>query len=211
MENKKHNWLLPLLVALAAIVLIGFTWWTISIPTTPNLSTRFPTVHLTDPVRGGQDAQVTIVEYSDFQCEFCQTWHTVAQQILDKYGDKVRLVWKDFPLTDLHPEAKAAAEAARCAQQQFAFWEYHDQLFARQSELGTALYTDIAQDLGLDAQAFTRCRGSGDADTFITQSQQEGVTLGVSGTPTIYVGQYIFKEAPSFSTVDSLVSSLLSE
>lgn len=206
---KRRNFLLPTLLTLAAVVIIGFAWWTISIPTAPNLSSSFPAVRLTDPVQGPESAKITIVVYSDFQCDFCGEWNELSKQIMQSYGNEVRFVWKDFPISESHPEAESAAVAARCAQQQFAFWEYHNQLFAHQDQLGAALYTDIADDLGLDMQLFTQCRSAGQVEGMISQSRQEGVSLGVSSTPTIYIGQYVLKELPSLQTVNSLITSLL--
>ena len=78
---------------------------------------------------------MTLIEFSDFQCPFCQRVAPTLKQLRDTYGDKVRIVWKDFPLTQIHPQAFKAGEAAHCAGDQGKFWEYHDRLFANQQEL----------------------------------------------------------------------------
>src|SRR4029079_8656742 len=88
-----------------------------------------------DPPIGPASAPVTLIEFSDFQCPFCQRVAPTLKQIRATYGDRVRIVWKDFPLTQIHPQACDAAQAGNCAQEQGKFWEFHDQLFANQAAL----------------------------------------------------------------------------
>ena len=88
----------------------------------------------TTPSPGGASASVEIIEFSDFQCPYCQSVAPVLKQLMAKYGDRVKLVWKDFPLPN-HPDARPAAEAALCANDQGKFWAYHDKLFDNQSEM----------------------------------------------------------------------------
>ncbi len=108
---------------------------------------------------GPEDAPITIVEFSDYQCPFCERWHTqVYTQLLAAYPGKIRFVYRHLPLTQIHPEAMPAAEAALCAGEQNAYWQFHERLFTNQDSLGDALYTQLATDLGLDLTAFQECR-----------------------------------------------------
>src|SRR5688500_52531 len=115
------------------------------------------TLAATDPSIGSASAPVTLVEFSDFQCPFCQRVAPTLKQVQKTYGDKVRIVWKDFPLTQIHPEAFKAGEAAHCAGEQGKFWEYHDRLFANQQALQPDSLKKYAADAGLDAAKFNAC------------------------------------------------------
>ena len=107
-----------------------------------------------DAALGAANAPVTIVEFSDFQCPFCQRVAPTLKQLKSAYGDKVRIVWKDFPLTQIHPEAFKAAEAGNCAREQGKFWEYHDRLFANQQMLQPDALKTHATAVGMDGQKF---------------------------------------------------------
>src|SRR5437899_1988180 len=111
-------------------------------------------------IRGSANAPVTIVEFSDFHCPFCRQVAPVVAQVLSRYGDKVKLVYRDFPLDSLHPQARQTAEAARCAGDQGKFWQYHDRLLAGDSGGGPAELKGSASAVGLDIVAFDRCLSS---------------------------------------------------
>ena len=114
-----------------------------------------------DHIRGNFDAPVTIVEFSDFECPFCSRFHDTMKQVMEKYPNKVRWVYKHFPLDSIHAEARPAAEASECASEQGKFWEYADELVARQSSLGDSTYSAIARDIGLNIGQFEECYESG--------------------------------------------------
>lgn len=200
--------LLRLLVIAGVLVLVAFGWWALTIPSTPNVASQAPEANISDPVRGGSDAKVSIIAFSDFQCTYCKEWAETSKQLLAKYGDGLKIVWKDFPLTSVHTEARPAAIAARCAQQQFKFWEYHDALFADQSGLGNAKYPEIAKGLELDETAFTTCLNQSATADLVDQGSREAAQYGVSSTPTLFIGRYVLTEVPSFREIDSLISSL---
>ena len=113
-----------------------------------------------DPFLGPQDAPVTLVEFSDFQCPYCRRVQSVLKRLMAAYHGKLKLVFRDFPLRQIHPEAQKAAEAAQCANDQGQFWPYHDRLFAT-TELGTEHLKQYAVEMGLDAEGFNTCLDSG--------------------------------------------------
>ncbi len=112
---------------------------------------RYPVTEADNPAIGPADAPIVIIEFSDFECPFCTRWHQqVWPRLQEVYGDKIRLVYRDFPLYSLHPNAGPAAEAANCANEQGRFWEYHDLLFAAEQGLGREAYEAYASQLNLD-------------------------------------------------------------
>jgi len=137
--------------------------------------------------RGPKDAPVTIIEFSDFQCPFCKNATTTIKQVLDKYPGKVRLVFRDYPLVSIHPLAPKAHEAARCAADQGKFWEYHDVLFERSPRLTPQDLKQYAQDLKLDGAAFGQCLDSGKYVAEVDKDTQEGMGLGLTGTPSFFI------------------------
>ena len=138
------------------------------------------------PWTGGKDAPVTIVEFSDFQCPYCRAAEPVLKQIRAKYGDKVKLVYMDFPL-GMHPHAMDAAVAGRCAADQDKFWEMHDAMFSDQAKLDAANLKASASKAGLDAKKFDACFDAKSGAAGIKADQTQGEQLGVSGTPTFFV------------------------
>lgn len=145
-------------------------------------------------IKGDPNAPVTIVEYSDYQCPFCQRHFQQTMPELQKYIDAgtVKYVFKDFPLIQIHPQALKAAEAARCAGEQNAYWPMHDALFTNQQQWsGQAnagdLFKGFAKELGLDDAAFAACLDSGKFQDVIEANLQEGVGFGVRGTPGFFV------------------------
>jgi protein-disulfide isomerase len=138
------------------------------------------------PTRGPQRAPVTVVVFSDFQCPFCQRSEATLQALVEQYGTRVRLVFKNHPLP-MHPSARAAARAALAAGEQGKFWEYHDALFAHQDALDPAALERCARDLGLDVDRFRRMMGDARTDLAIEADEGEATRLGVTGTPTFFV------------------------
>jgi protein-disulfide isomerase len=138
-------------------------------------------------VRGDAKAPVTIVEFSDFQCPFCEKAEPILKDLLAKYNGQVKLAFLDFPMRSLHPQAQIAAEAARCAEQQGKFWQYHDVLFADQTKLDEAGLAQSARGLGLDENSFQSCLKSGKFKAQIEHDVQEGTKAGVVGTPAFFI------------------------
>ncbi len=137
---------------------------------------------------GPEGAPITIIEFSDYQCPFCRQFHEETfQSLLDAYPDQIRFVYRDFPLTGVHPEAQPAAEAARCASDQGRFWDYHHALFENQEALGPGLYMEIATALGLDQETFEICMNSGRHTDEVMADTFDGLNLGLEGTPTFFI------------------------
>src|SRR5713101_2069112 len=138
------------------------------------------------PSVGGKDAPITMVEFGDFQCPFCRASESAVREVRQKYGDKVRLVYMDFPL-GIHAHAMDAARSARCAGEQDKFWQYHDAIFADQSKLAPADLKASAAKLGLNAKKFDACLEKAKYQPQIQQDIAEATKLGVTGTPTFFI------------------------
>ncbi len=139
------------------------------------------------PIRGAANAPVTLVEFSDFHCPFCKQVLPTLTQLLARYPGKVRLVFRDFPIDSLHPQARRAAEAARCALDQGKFWEYHDLLFANAPQASPEELGRFAQQVGLDLAKFEPCLSGGLHRAAVQRDIDEGTRLGVDGTPAFFI------------------------
>jgi predicted DsbA family dithiol-disulfide isomerase len=138
------------------------------------------------PVRGNPKAPVTVVEFSDFQCPYCVRARPTVNRVRETYGDKVRWVFRHFPL-DFHAQAQKAGEAAACAEEQGRFWEMHDLLWTNTAKLQVADLKAHATTLGLDAARFGQCLDSGRHAGLVEADLQAGQGYGVSGTPAFFV------------------------
>jgi len=170
-----------------------------------------PRVEVTDggrPVRGSSNASVEVVEFSDFQCPFCQRANPVVEQVLKTYGNKIKFVYRHYPLPN-HPNARPAAEAAACAEVQGKFWEYHDQLFANGSKLTDADLKAHAATVGLDTAKFNTC--------FDNKQQKPGVDadiaaadkVGVTGTPAFFINGRAIEGAQPFEAFKRVIDEEL--
>ena len=141
-----------------------------------------------DPVLGPDDAPVTIIEFSDFECPYCQRYHQqVLSEIRANYEGQVRFIFKDFPLTSVHPNALPAAAAALCAKEQDAFWDYHDLLFSMGEGLSDEAYLAYAQQLELDTEAFSQCVAEERYNEEVLADLEFAANLGVRSTPTFLI------------------------
>ena len=148
------------------------------------------------PAKGPATAPVTIVEFSDFECPFCARLIPTLDQVTAKYGDKVRVVFRQFPLA-MHAKAQKAAEASLCANDQGKFWEMHDAMFQNQQALAVDALKAKAAELGLNAEAFNSCLDSNKYATQVATDMKEGSAAGVSGTPALFVnGRFISGAVP---------------
>ncbi|MBI4442290.1 MAG: thioredoxin domain-containing protein [Acidobacteria bacterium] len=164
-----------------------------------------------DPARvlGNPNAPITIVEFSDFQCPFCEQAYPVVQALLSKYDGKVKLAYRDFPLRQIHAQAQPAAEASRCAGEQGQFWQYHDLLFEHFGKLDHATLAEHAQALGLDSEQFEGCLANGKYRAEIEQDIQEGAQAGITGTPGFFINGILVSGAQPAAAFEKVIEAEL--
>jgi protein-disulfide isomerase len=161
-----------------------------------------------DPVRGNAGAPITIIEFSDYQCPFCARVNPTLAKVMQTYGDRVKIVFKDFPLSN-HPQAPKAAEAARCAGDQSKYWEMHDAMFANQRALDVPSLKQSARAIGLDGATFDQCLDSGKWAGAVRSGMALGEKMGVNSTPTLYVNGRALIGAMPFENFKSVIDEEL--
>jgi protein-disulfide isomerase len=161
-----------------------------------------------DHFQGPADAPLTLVEYGDYQCPFCGAAYPVVKKIQKALGKNLRFVFRNFPLTQAHPFAMVAAEAAEAAALQGKFWEMHDLLYEQQTFLEPDMIPLWAKRVGLDVKQFGNDIRAGDVTKRIKEDRQSGIRSGVNGTPTFYINGMRYDGAPD---VESLLAALESE
>ncbi len=163
-----------------------------------------------DPALGPATAPVTIIEFSDYQCPYCRQWaEQVEGELIKTYGDKIRIVYRDFPLTQIHPEALPAAEAADCAGEQGKYWEYHDALFKQSKGLGQEAYLAYAKELGLNIDQFQQCIQEHRYRDEVQADAQYAAQLGVRSTPTFFINGIPVVGAQPFSVFKQIIDQEL--
>jgi len=140
-----------------------------------------------DHIQGPPSAKVTLVEYGDYQCPHCLQAYPIMIDIQEHLGDRMRLVFRNFPLTQIHPNAQHAAEAAEAAGAQGKFWEMHEYLFEHQSHLDDDALLRYAREIGLDVDRFQRDLENHTFASRVREDFQSGVRSGVNGTPTFFI------------------------
>ncbi|NOT04261.1 MAG: DsbA family protein [Anaerolineales bacterium] len=204
--KKSHFYSVLVVLAFAVGILVGYVAWgrdttTVVAPPAAAAVAQQPAAAATAvpqyrryeiptdgyPSLGPDDAKLVIVEFSDFQCPFCRRFHDETYQaLLDAYPGQIRFVYRNLPLTSIHPNAMPAAIASLCANDQDAYWDYHEKLFSSET-LDEATYIQYATDLDLDVDTFTACLSDGSHDAFIEEDMQFALDLGVQSTPTFFV------------------------
>jgi protein-disulfide isomerase len=167
-------------------------------------------VAATGPSKGPEDAPVTIVEFSDFQCPYCVRAEESVKQVLAAYPDKVRLVYRDYPLPG-HALAPKASEAAHCAGDQGKYWEMHDRLFASEGKLEVEKLKGYAKDVGLDAAKFDKCLDSGEKAQVVAFHKKAGEDASVNGTPAFFINGRLVSGAQSVETFKQIIDAELKE
>jgi protein-disulfide isomerase len=161
------------------------------------------------PSKGSPDAPVTIVEFSDYECSYCAGAEVTVKRVLEAYPGKVRLVYRDLPLS-IHPHAPKAAEAAHCAGEQQRYWDMHDVLFANQRALKVDDLKAHARKLGLDAAKFDACLDSGRMAGKVDADRKAGEALGLDGTPTFFVDGRPYVGGRPFEAFQEVIDHTLS-
>lgn len=173
---------------------------------------RAPKVEVaaTGPAKGPKDAKVTIVEFSDFQCPYCSKGRQVIDQVVKAYGNKVRVVFRDFPL-NFHEKAQKAAEAGQCANDQSKFWEMHDWMFDNQEALDVDSLKAAAAKIGLDSKKFDACLTSGEHAGAVAANLKAGQAAGVSGTPAFFINGVFLSGAQPFEKFKGEIDRALAD
>ncbi|PYS25935.1 MAG: hypothetical protein DMG11_21805 [Acidobacteria bacterium] len=171
------------------------------------LRTEIPTAGF--PTLGPASAPITIVEFSDFECPYCGGLFPTLKEIEKKYADKIRVVYRQYPLTSLHPHAQKAAEASLCADEQKRFWDFHDSLFGNQQDLTVDSLKRRAVELKLDAPAFNTCLDSGKHAETIKKDILEGSRAGVSGTPAIFINGRLLSGNQPYTSIAQVIEDEL--
>ena len=215
MEKKKRLRITYFLIAVIVIAVAGIIFTLKMNPTLESNRTKANTTGLISGkvIEGNPNASVTIVEFSDYECPYCQRFYqTTYQEIKQKYIDtgKVNLVFKNFPLS-IHKNAEKAAEAAECAGEQGKYYEMYDELFTKGVEGGTTEFKAYAKDIGLNQVEFNGCLDSGKMKSKINEDIKEGKVLGVTGTPTFFIGKQMIVGAQHFSIFEQKIEEELNK
>lgn len=163
-----------------------------------------------DPAKGNPKAPITLIEFSDFQCPFCKRGRLVIQQILDTYKDKIYYVFRDFPLS-FHKQAKKAAMAAECAGDQNKYWPYSAVLWEKQGDFEPEKLKQYAKDLGLNTKKFNDCLDTDKFSNEIDKDQQDGMQVGVSGTPAYFINGIMLSGAQPLEKFQEVIDEELQE
>ncbi|MEK6891803.1 MAG: DsbA family protein [Nanoarchaeota archaeon] len=165
------------------------------------------------PFKGQKSAPVTIIEFSDFQCPYCERFYTQTLPLIDenyiKTG-KVKLTFRNFPLS-FHQYAQKAAEASECANEQNKFWEYHNKLFENQHSLDTDSLKKYASELGLDANKFNSCLDTGKMKSIVQKDFDDGAKYGVSGTPAFFINGISIVGAQPYDAFKQIIDQELNK
>jgi len=160
------------------------------------------------PVTGSSSQKIIFAEFSDFECPFCARGHAVVKEFMAKNQKDVTLVFKHFPLAEIHPQAQPAAYASWAAMQQGKFWEYYDALFEQQNRLGEDFYLELANNLKLDIPKFNRDRQREEAKAAVKKDFELGKSLGVRGTPSFVMNGVFFSGVPNVSDLEALLAQI---
>jgi len=180
-----------------------------AVASTPVPEGEFDLATIDDPSLGPEDAVLTIVEFADFGCTFSREESFIVRSVSALFGDRVRFVYRDFPILELHPEALAASEAAECAAEQGRFWEYHDKLYANQSDHSDEALVRYATELNLNAGEFKRCLSSDRNISEIEEDYAAGAEAGVRGTPTFFFNGIRIPGAIPEDTFEKLIQRFI--
>lgn len=193
-SSSSNTGLIVGIVAVTVALFAGLVFLLTRLPSDPGRSgnENVSFSDAADPSLGAATSSVAVHMYEDFECPACAASHPVIKQVIEAYKDRVRFVWKDFPLETIHPVARPSANAARCAQVQGKFWEYQEQLFQSRGWITASNKTDafvtLAKNVaGLNEELFKSCVGAKSQDGLVAANIREGFANAVSATPTFFV------------------------
>lgn len=164
-----------------------------------------PQINPTDPSIGATNAPITIIEFSDFSCEFCQKQEKIIRQIIEDFKGKINLVWKDFPESNNESPSFRAALAARCAAEQEKFWPFHDLLFEKNSSFDEKFFAEIAKKTNLKLKKFNDCLASNEAKKLVEDNIREANNLKIPGIPFIYLNGKEFLGEISYEELKKII------
>lgn len=226
--QRSHVYAALLPLAFVTGLAVGFLFWGRGNPATPaavavdvsptsdavaatDVPTRYDVPTDDDPAFGPADAPVTLIEFSDYECPYCQKWHNeVLPKLIEAYPDQVRFVYRDFPLTSIHSNAAPAAEAANCAGEQGQYWTYNNLLFEQSEGLGKDALVSYANQLGLDQEKFTECVDSRRHQEEVEADFEFASNFGIRSTPTFFINGRAVVGAQPFEVFQSLIDDELS-
>ncbi len=194
-QNPQKYFLLGI-IGLGALIVVGLVWAVVSGPSPSSVrgtvDGKATFNDANDPMQGKSDSKVVVRMYEDFQCPACGAGEEAAAYAMKTYGDRVKFIWNDFPLSQIHSNAMAGAVAARCAEDQGKFWEYHDALYANQAAWSNLQdpkpsLKGYAKDLHLDEATFGACLDAEKDRQKVTDDVNEGNANGIDGTPTFFI------------------------
>ncbi len=169
-----------------------------------------------DPSKGPENAKVTIIEFGCYMCPHTQEAEPIIKKVLAKYKDKARFVYRDFPLGELHAKADLHAEAANCAGEQGKYWEYHDKLLENGATCGAAetniaMLKDIARELGLDEQKFSKCLDTRKYQAEVMKDFEDGIKAKIQGTPTFFINNHTIVGPRPVAAFEKVIDEELSK
>ena len=205
-KQQQTRRLIGIVVGMLFVAFLGYFTWQ---QTTGG--NALPAASVPDPMLGNPAATVEIVEYADFGCPACQSWHNsgVREQVLADFGDQVRFVWRDFPV--ITAQSPQAAEAGQCAGAQDAFWAYHDHIYENFAGLQRAQLIRYATDIGLDPVDFELCLDEGRMRAKVQANEQDARRLGLRGTPGFAVNGRVLPRPPDYPTLAVLIQTELGQ
>lgn len=198
------------------IIAVLFAYYFYATRDSANVGTPVVTVSETDHVRGAQDGKLTLVEFGDFQCPACGAYEPLVRQVMKDNAQDLKIVFRHFPLTQIHQNALLAAKASEAAGVQGKFWEMHDMLYDKQQEWAGGLnahdiIVSYAKELGLNTTQFEADLGSRAIEEKIVSEYQEGIKLGVEGTPTFFLNGIKLENPRSLEEFDKLIKDALTQ
>jgi protein-disulfide isomerase len=164
-----------------------------------------------DPALGSSEAEVTIVEFADYECEVCRNQKEALERLRKEYPDKIRFIWKDYPVSDQGSPSFKAARAARCADLRDKFWEYNNELYKSEVELNRESFLNIAEKMKIDTQEFKNCLDDKRVDGLIMDNIREANALSINGIPFIYVNDQEIMGKASYKELKRLIELELND